>query len=83
MTAYGLKLVERLHIRAALPKNFLFAGADTGGGRVHDPVLVSARQRRSARISRRRPAAAYPPHRIKDLPDLLPSRWAAVAAAAA
>ncbi len=81
-------IVERLHVRAALTrKNFLFAGADSGGDRaaIAYSILGSCR------------LAGVDPHayladvlprltgriRIKDLPDLLPSRWAAARAAAA
>jgi len=81
-------IVERLHVRAALTrKNFLFAGADTGGDRAAIAYTILS----SCRL------AGVDPHayladvlprltrriRIKDLPDLLPSRWAAARATAA
>lgn len=81
-------VVERLHVRAALTrKNFLFAGADSGGERAAiaftilgscrlagvDPIeyLADVLPRLSRRV------------RLLDLPGLLPSRWAAARAAAA
>ena len=80
-------IVERLHVRAALTrKNFLFAGADSGGDRAAiaysilgscqlagvDPIeyLSDVLPRLAGQI------------RIIDLPALLPSRWAAARAAA-
>jgi len=81
-------IVERLHVGAALTrKNFLFAGADTGGDRAAIAYTILS----SCRL------AGVDPHayladvlprltrriRIKDLPDLLPSRWAAARATAA
>jgi transposase len=79
-------IVERLHVRAALTrKNFLFAGADSGGERAAiaytilgscriagvDPIeyLTDVLPRLTGRI------------RLLDLPSLLPSRWAAARAA--
>lgn len=79
-------IVERLHVRAALTrKNFLFAGADSGGERAAiaftilgscrlagvDPIeyLSDVLPRLTGRI------------RLVDLPSLLPSRWAAARAA--
>ena len=79
-------IVERLHVRAALTrKNFLFAGADSGGDRAAiaytifgscrlagvDPLeyLADVLPRLTGRI------------RLVDLPSLLPSRWAADRAA--
>jgi hypothetical protein len=81
-------IVERLHVRAALTrKNFLFAGADSGGERAAiaysifgscrlvgiDPVeyLVEVLPKLTRRI------------RLIDLPALLPSRVAAARAASA
>jgi len=81
-------IVERLHVRAALTrKNFLFAGADSGGERAAiaftilgscrlagvDPVeyLTNVLPKLTGRI------------RLMDLPSLLPTRWAAARAAAA
>lgn len=80
-------IVERLHVRAALTrKNFLFAGADSGGDRAAiaytifgscrlagvDPLeyLADVLPRLTRRI------------RLIDLPALLPARWAAARAAA-
>lgn len=80
-------IVERLHVRAALTrKNFLFAGADSGGDRAAiaftifgscrlagvDPLeyLADVLPRLTGRV------------RLVDLPALLPSRWAAARAAA-
>jgi transposase len=80
-------IVERLHVRAALTrKNFLFAGADSGGDRAAiaytifgscrlagvDPIeyLADILPRLTRRI------------RLVDLPALLPVRWAAARAAA-
>ena len=80
-------IVERLHVRAALTrKNFLFAGADSGGDRAAiaytifgscrlagvDPIeyLADVLPRLTRRI------------RLIDLPALLPARWAAARAAA-
>lgn len=80
-------IVERLHVRVALTrKNFLFAGADSGGDRAAiaytilgscrlagvDPLeyLADVLPRLTRRI------------RIVDLPALLPTRWAAARAAA-
>jgi transposase len=79
-------LVERLHIRAALTrKNFLFAGSDAGGERAAsaytlfgscrlagiDPVeyLADVMPKLARRV------------RLMDLPEMLPSRWAAARAA--
>lgn len=79
-------IVERLHVRAALTrKNFLFAGADSGGDRAAiaytifgscrlagvDPIeyLADVLPRLTRRI------------RLVDLPALLPARWAAARAA--
>jgi transposase len=78
-------IVERLHIRAALTrKNFLFAGADTGGDRAAiaftifgscrlagvDPIayLADVLPRLTRRV------------RLVELPTLLPARWAATRA---
>ena len=78
-------IVERLHVRAALTrKNFLFAGADSGGERAAiaftilgscrlagvDPIeyLTDVLPRLTRRV------------RLLDLPGLLPSRWAAARA---
>jgi transposase len=81
-------IVERLHVRAALTrKNFLFAGADSGGDRaaIAYSILGSCRL---AGVDPQAYLADVLPRltgriRIKDLPDLLPSRWAAARAAAA
>jgi transposase len=81
-------IVERLHVRAALTrKNYLFAGSDAGGERAAiaytilgccrlaevNPVeyLCDVLPRLARRI------------RLKELPDLLPSRWKAAREAAA
>ena len=80
-------IVERPHVRAAMTrKNFLFAGADSGGDRAAiaytifgscrlagvDPIayLADVLPRLTRRI------------RLVDLPALLPARWAAARAAA-
>lgn len=80
-------IVERLHVRAAMTrKNFLFAGADSGGDRAAiaytifgscrlagvDPIayLADVLPRLTRRV------------RLVDLPALLPARWAAARAAA-
>lgn len=79
-------LVERLHIRAAMTrKNYLFAGSDAGGERAAiaytifgscrlagvDPVeyLADVLPKLARRV------------RLMDLPEMLPSRWAAARAA--
>jgi transposase len=79
-------LVERLHIRAALTrKNFLFAGSDAGGERAAiaytilgscrlvgvDPIeyLADVMPKLACRV------------RLMELPEMLPSRWAAARAA--
>ena len=79
-------IVERLHVRAALTrKNFLFAGADSGGDRAAIAFTIFG----SCRLAGVDPieylADVLPrlTHRIRlvDLPALLPSRWAAARAA--
>jgi len=81
-------IVERLHVRCALTrKNFLFAGADSGGDRaaIAYSILGSCRL---AGVDPLEYLADVLPKlmgriRIIDLPSLLPSRWAAARAAAA
>jgi transposase len=78
-------IVERLHVRTALTrKNFLFAGADSGGDRaaIAYTILGSCRL---AGVDPREYLADVLPRltgriRLKDLPDLLPPRWAAARA---
>ena len=81
-------IVERLHVRAALTrKNFLFAGADTGGERAAIAYTILG----SCQLAGVDPLAYLSdvlPQlagsiRIIDLPALLPSRWAATRRAAA
>lgn len=85
-------IVERLHVRAALTrKNFLFAGADSGGERAAIAFTIFG----SCKLADVDPleylADVLPiltrPIRLLDLPALLPAAWkarrAAVAAAAA
>ena len=80
-------VVERLHVRAALTrKNFLFAGADSGGERAAIAFTILGSCRLAGvdpiayltdvlpRLSRR--------FRLMDLPSLLPARWAAARATA-
>lgn len=75
-------IVERLHVRAALTrKNFLFAGSDTGGERAAIAYTILGCCRLAGvnpveyltdvlpRLARR--------VRIRDLDELLPSRWKA------
>jgi transposase len=78
-------IVERLHVRAALTrKNFLFAGADSGGERAAIAYTILG----SCRLAGVDPltylADVLPvltkPIRILDLPALLPGPWAARAA---
>jgi transposase len=80
-------IVERLHVRAALTrKNFLFAGADSGGERAAIAYTILG----SCRLAGVDPAeylADVLPKltrriRLLDLPSLLPSRWAAARSAA-
>jgi hypothetical protein len=79
-------IVERLHVRCALTrKNFLFAGADSGGERaaIAYSILGSCRL---AGVDPLEYLADVLPKlmgtiRIIDLPQLLPSRWAAARAA--
>ena len=81
-------IVERLHVRAALTrKNFLFAGSDAGGERAAIAYTILACCRLAdvnpveylrdvlPRLARR--------VRLRDLPDLLPSRWKAARETAA
>jgi transposase len=81
-------IVERLHVRAALTrKNFLFAGADSGGERTAIAYTILG----SCRLANVDPieylADVLPTLtrkiRLLDLPSLLPSRWAAARAPAA
>jgi len=81
-------IVERLHVRAALTrKNFLFAGADSGGERAAIAFSILG----SCRLAGVDPIAyltgVLPKlarrFRLMDLPSLLPSRWAAARAASA
>ena len=80
-------IVERLHVRAALTrKNFLFAGADSGGERAAIAFSILG----SCRLAGVDPIAYLTDvlpklarrFRLMDLPSLLPSRWAAARAAA-
>lgn len=80
-------IVERLHIRAALTrKNFLFAGADSGGERAAIAFTIFG----SCRLVDADPleylADVLPvltrPIRLLDLPKLLPAAWKARRAAA-
>jgi transposase len=80
-------IVERLHVRAALTrKNFLFAGADSGGDRAAIAFTILG----SCRLAGVDPIAYLTDvlpklarrFRLMDLPSLLPSRWAAARAAA-
>jgi len=81
-------IVERLHVRAALTrKNFLFAGADSGGERaaIAYTILGSCRL---AGVNPNEYLSDVLPKlmrriRLLDLPSLLPSRWAAARAASA
>lgn len=75
-------IVERLHIRAALTrKNFLFAGSDDGGERAAIAYTIFG----SCRLAGIDPieylADVLPKlnrgFRLMDVPELLPSRWAA------
>jgi len=80
-------IVERLHVRAALTrKNFLFAGADSGGERaaIAYTVLGSCRLAGVDPIEYLTDVLPMLTRRIRllDLPSLLPSRWAAARAAA-
>jgi transposase len=79
-------MVERLHVRAALTrKNFLFAGADSGGERaaIAYTVLGSCRLAGVDPIEYLADVLPKLTRRIRllDLPSLLPSRWAAARAA--
>lgn len=79
-------IVERLHVRAALTrKNFLFAGADSGGERaaVAYTILGSCRLAGVDPVEYLADVLPKLTHRIRllDLPSLLPSRWAAARAA--
>ncbi|MBA3459948.1 MAG: IS66 family transposase [Deltaproteobacteria bacterium] len=81
-------IVERLHVRAALTrKNFLFAGADSGGERaaIAYTILGSCRLAGVDPIEYLADVLPKLTRRIRllDLPSLLPSRWAAARAAAA
>lgn len=75
-------IVERLHVRTVLTrKNFLFAGADSGGDRaaIGYSILGSCRL---AGVDPQEYLADVLPRltgrvRLKNLPALLPSRWAA------
>lgn len=79
-------IVERLHVRTALTrKNFLFAGADSGGDRaaIAYSIIGSCRL---AGVDPREYLADVLPRltgrvRYIDLPALLPARWAAARAA--
>jgi transposase len=80
-------IVERLHVRAALTrKNFLFAGADSGGDRAAIAYTILG----SCRLAGVDPVAYLTDvlpkltrrFRLMDLPSLLPARWAAARAAA-
>jgi transposase len=81
-------IVERLHVRAALTrKNFLFAGADSGGERAAIAFTIFG----SCKLADVDPleylADVLPlltrPIRILDLPNLLPAAWKARRAATA
>jgi transposase len=80
-------IVERLHVRAALTrKNFLFAGADSGGERAAIAFTIFG-SCRLAGVDPLEYLADVLPRltgqiRLVDLPALLPSRWAAARAAA-
>jgi transposase len=80
-------IVERLHVRTALTrKNFLFAGADSGGDRAAIAFTILG----SCRLAGIDPIAYLTDvlpklarrFRLMDLPSLLPSRWAAARAMA-
>jgi transposase len=80
-------IVERLHVRTALTrKNFLFAGADSGGDRAAIAYTILG----SCRLANVDPIAYLTDvlpklarrFRLMDLPSLLPSRWAAARATA-
>jgi transposase len=81
-------IVERLHVRAALTrKNFLFAGSDAGGERAAIAYTILG----SCRLAGVNPveylADVLPMLsrrvRLRDVADLLPSRWKAAREAAA
>ncbi|HEX5449025.1 MAG TPA: IS66 family transposase [Gaiellaceae bacterium] len=81
-------IVERLHVRTALTrKNFLFAGADSGGERAAIAFTILG----SCRLAGVDPIAYLTDvlpkltrrFRLMDLSILLPSQWAAARAAAA
>ena len=79
-------IVERLHVRAALTrKNFLFAGADSGGERAAIAYTVFGSCRLAGIDPLEYLADVLPKLtrriRLVDLPSLLPSRWAAARAA--
>jgi transposase len=81
-------IVERLHVRTALTrKNFLFAGADSGGERaaIAFTILGSCRLAGVDPIEYLTDVLPKLTRRIRllDLPALLPARWAAARAAAA
>jgi transposase len=81
-------LVERLHVRTALTrKNYLFAGADSGGERaaIAYTILGSCRLAGVDPIEYLRDVLPRLTRKVRllDLPSLLPSRWAAARAAAA
>ena len=79
-------IVERLHVRAALTrKNFLFAGADSGGERAAIAYTILGSCRLAGVDPLEYLADVLPKLtrriRLLDLPSLLPSRWAAARAA--
>ena len=79
-------IVERLHVRAALTrKNFLFAGADSGGERAVIAFTIFGSCRLAGVDPLEYLANVLPQLtgqiRLRDLPALLPSRWAAARAA--
>ena len=81
-------IVERLHVRTAMTrKNYLFAGADSGGDRaaIAYSILGSCRLAGVDPIEYLRDVLPRLTGKIRllDLPALLPSRWAAARAAAA
>jgi len=81
-------IVERLHVRCALTrKNFLFAGADSGGDRAAIAYTILGSCRLAGVDPLEYLGDVLPKLmgriRIIDLPSLLPSRWAAARAAAA
>jgi hypothetical protein len=80
-------IVERLHVRTALTrKNFLFAGADSGGERaaIAYTILGSCRLAGVDPLEYLRDVLPRMTGKVRllDLPALLPSRWAAARATA-